>query len=128
MPGAYTAIKTTRTDIQIITGEKLVEYLQAIYDILSYDTMEKVAEFSIRKPYRRLEIVYYDNAAYWLIVFHNDTYSILEHTGKLLDKHQALLLSPMIDAAEAVGSYVDLNEEAEAVNAASLRENIFFRS
>jgi hypothetical protein len=111
--GHYDELRMKKTNIMLVKGDVLQDELKKLYDLRDVAEVNRsLARFTTRR-YRTLELVYYDRAVYWMVVFEDDAYTILKADGNpgvaKLD-----VLKAMIEASLSVKPYVDLEEEAEA--------------
>ena len=97
----------------LVKGDVLQDELKKLYNLRDVEEVNRsLVRFTTRR-YRTLELIYYDRAVYWMVVFEDDAYTILKADGNpgaaKLD-----LLKEMIEASLSVKPYVDLEEESEA--------------
>lgn len=116
--GAYEDFRSKRDDVTVIAGETLHNLLETIFGIEKAGKIEQVVKGLSSRTIRLLDLAYYQKAIYWIVGFQGETYSLLGSEGKPLEKPLATKLAKMIKKSEALGTYVDLQEEAEAIKTA----------
>jgi Restriction endonuclease len=112
--GAYEDLKARRSDITIIAGEALFHLLEELYSLKKASEIEALTRQLTDRTIRLLDVVYYDANVYWVVGFQDEKYALLDSSGKTLEREKANKLTKLIKKSEALGQYIDLEEEARA--------------
>lgn len=112
--GHYDQLKMKRPNIMLVKGDVLLDELKKLHDLCDVeDVNSSLARFTARR-YRNLEVIYYDRAVYWIVIFEDDAYTILEADGSPLETHSLEVLKPMIEDTLSAKPHIGLKQEAEA--------------
>jgi hypothetical protein len=112
--GHYDDLKTHRTDLTIIAGETLFRQLEQLYSLKKANEVEALTRQLTERTIRLLDVAYYDTTVYWVVGFQEEKYALLDSSGKTLERDKATKLAKLIKKSEALGQYIDLEEEAKA--------------
>jgi hypothetical protein len=112
--GAYEDLKAQRSDITVIAGETLQRLLEDLYSLKKANEVEALTRQLTDRTIRLLDAAYYDATVYWVVGFQDEQYTLLDASGKALEKERASKLAKLIKKSEALGEYIDLEEEARA--------------
>ncbi|WP_340397435.1 hypothetical protein NST50_29640 [Paenibacillus sp. FSL E2-0202] len=112
--GNYEEIRKNRSNIILVTGETLNEAVTQMYNLGNLNDINGKIKRLTNKMIRMTEICYYDNDVYWIVVFNNDEYTLLNSLGDFLIEETALIISSLIESSNAYGKYVDILKENQA--------------
>lgn len=112
--GHYDQLKLSRPNISLVKGENLSDELKKIYRLCDAEKVSEVLEQFTNRRYRTLEIAYYERAVYWVVVFEDDAYTILDAEGNEVPAARLDELKEMVEAALSAEHYVVLAQEAAA--------------
>ena len=98
----------------LVKGDNLLDELKKIYKLCDVEKVNEVLEQFTSRRYRSLEVAYYNRAVYWVIIFEDDTYTVLDAEGKQIEDERLDDLKNMIEASLSAQPYIGLKQEAEA--------------
>lgn len=112
--GHYDQLRITRPNIILVKGDTLLDELKKIYEVCEVDKLNEILERFTVRAYRSVEVAYYGEKVYRIVIFDDDSYTILNADGSKIDIVRRDELKPMIEDSLPVTAYIDLEEEAEA--------------
>jgi hypothetical protein len=112
--GAYDDLKSIRKDITIIAGETLQRHLEDLFSMKKAGDIERLVRQLTDRAIRIQDVAYYDKAVYWAIGFQDDTFALLDATGRPIPRETVDKLVKLIKKSEALGQYIDIEAEAGA--------------
>ena len=122
--GHYDELRRHRSGISLVTGDSLLNVVARAYSLCNLETIAaKLRQFTARQ-FRTTEAGYYDKRVYWIIIFEDDSYTVLDSKGDPFEGERLSILSAGIEEALAVRSYINLREEAEAIRRSILAQKI----
>lgn len=69
-----------------------------------------------------MELCYYSQEVYWVVSFSSPEYTILDASGTAVDHAQVEFLGPMLEQCSTCGAFVDIWQEARALERAAAVE------
>jgi hypothetical protein len=112
--GHYDQLKIKRPNIMLVKGDLLLDELKKIYELCGVeDVNASLAQFTARR-YRTLEVIYYERAVYWVVIFEDDAYTLLDAKGKPVEGELLDPLKTMIENSLSASPHIGLKQEAEA--------------
>jgi hypothetical protein len=112
--GAYEDLRRHRTDIEVITGDNLLDLCHQVFHTAKYDDVDRLVRVQTQRTIRLIESAYYEGVVYWLVAFNDDAFTITNLKGVPLDSAAAEKIVNLVADAEAVGKFIDLKEEESA--------------
>ncbi|MGE6574244.1 hypothetical protein [Paenibacillus xylanexedens] len=112
--GNYEEMRKKRSNISLVTGETLTEAVTKIYNLDSLNNINEKMNKLTNKMIRMIEICYYNNDVFWIVVFNNDEYTLLNSSSDFLSEKNASIISSLIENSNAFGNYVDILKENQA--------------
>jgi hypothetical protein len=112
--GHYDQLRINRPNIMLVKGDTLADELKKIFKLCDVERVNEVLGKFTERRYRSVEEAYYDHNAYWVVIFEDDAFTVLDNEGSPLKGERIDILRPMIEGALPVRSYIGLEQEAEA--------------
>ncbi len=97
----YDELKSHRPNITLVDGDILLSEVTKIYNLSNVEKVNETLHQFTKRQYRSLEVAYYQNKIYWLVVFEDDSYTILDAQGALLEGDRVDVLKPLVEDAVA---------------------------
>jgi hypothetical protein len=112
--GQYQDLRQSRTDITLVTSDDLIDLVMQVHPLVGLQEIgSRIAQLSSRQ-FQTIQIAYYEQRVYWIVVFENETYTLLNANGSSLTDDQIDKLRPMVEEVVVANRYCDLSEEAKA--------------
>ncbi|WP_379134098.1 hypothetical protein [Paenibacillus sp. sgz500958] len=112
--GNYDELFTHRTNVSLVSGEKLTESVTQLFNLTDGNVINQIVSHYTHRIIRMLDICYYDNSVYWIVAFNNDEYTAFGYNGSFLPKEITDKICPILESSNAIGTYVNLEEENQA--------------
>lgn len=111
--GQYRALREKRQDINLISGDDLYRIFGQLYQLSAINEIQYIIESLTTRKVLTTSICYYQEALYWLVVFIDNNYTLLDNSGKSVKDDGLLKLQGIISDTMDFADYVDLNSEKE---------------
>ncbi len=122
--GNYDLLQRHRANIQLITGNQLVQLLGKIYCLIPTDALIiRLRKFTSRQ-FVKLSLVYYHHKIYWLVEFMDSCFSLLTHLGDTITSDHEAEVKKLVSQSISAGQYINLEAEAAARKHTFLAEKI----
>jgi hypothetical protein len=122
--GNHDILKRERPGIELVTGDALIHLLMKAFDIIPpAEVISRVCSRTLRQ-FTRLSLCYYEQRIYWLIEFDGQKYSLLSGQGTILGANNSSAVQALLSSNIAVGEFIDLQAEAEALRRARGAEKV----
>ncbi|WP_391558933.1 restriction endonuclease [Robertmurraya sp.] len=125
--GNYDDLFQNRTNINLVTGERILSIASDIYGLCSMEKITEVIGKFTPKIIKHLEVGYYNNQVFWVTIFGDDTYTVLDESGNFLSG-DITILCDMLQKTLPVKIFIDLKTEIEAQERAILGKKIILWS
>lgn len=112
--GHYDELRQHCSKVTLVAEPELLQMLSEVYGLSTLERVTRNLRHLSNRQGRRIEPAYYKHEVYWIIVFGDDTYTILTASGDPCQGDRLDVLEPLVESAMAVHSFVNLQEEAEA--------------
>jgi len=113
--GNYEGIRKKRRNIQLITGENLIENLSRIFEFATLKVIQNIiSNLTNRKPIE-ISLAYYASKLCFLIGFTENEFSLLNEKGDFLTEEDSLSLNNLIQRNTSYFKYVNLEAEKDAL-------------
>jgi hypothetical protein len=112
--GHYSDIKSRRVDIALVTGEALFEHVTRLFNVCNLEAVNNTVRRFTDRQIRSVEIAYYEERVFWVVILEEGAYTFLGANGDLLEGDVTEELKPLIESVLAATPYINLREEAEA--------------
>jgi hypothetical protein len=109
--GQYRALQNHRKDIQLVSGDDLIQVLGELYNPSNVESIQAVIAKLTERKLLNLSLCYYDQELYWLSTFGGNVYSLLDKVGSFIELEQSALLQQIVADTMDLGTYVALEEE-----------------
>ncbi|MAX23839.1 MAG: hypothetical protein CMJ19_04970 [Phycisphaeraceae bacterium] len=111
--GHYDAIKKHRTDIQIVTGDKLVAVINKFYNLRSVSNIIREIQESTHKSLTEIDLAYYSKEFFYVITFTDNCYTLIPSNPNIADDLKDKF-NQLISLDKNLGTYINLAKEREA--------------
>jgi len=109
--GQYRQLSEIRQDISLVSGDDLFKILGTLYQLSPIGEVQHIiASISIRKVLTT-SICYYKESVYWLISFTDNSYTLLNHAGNIINAEETDLLKELIGKNLDLAEFIDLKED-----------------
>ena len=112
--GHYDELRKTKPNINLVTGDALLTAVTSIYSLCNVGIVRETLEKFTNRQYRALEMTYYNRNLYWVVIFQDDAYTIMDSAGSPLETAPLGELRTLVETVLPIRPYVALKEEAEA--------------
>ena len=112
--GHYDDIKGQKSSITLVNGEVLLKRVSDIYNLCNLETIVNSVRRFTQRQIRSVEIAYYDERVFWVIIFEKDIYTFLNANSELIERELTETLKDLAKSGLPAMTYIDLREEAEA--------------
>jgi hypothetical protein len=118
--GHHHDLATHISNVSLVCGEELFNHVSNIYTLCDLKTIkETIHKFTNRQVLSYEEIAYYNNQVFRIVTFESDSYTILRGNGQPITREVFnSLLKDLVELALPVRSFIDLQEEEEAIKKA----------
>lgn len=117
-------MKQDRHGIELITGDGLIRLLMKTFNIIPPGEVTSYVHSLTLRQFTRISLCYYEQRIYWLIEFDGQKYSLLSGEGAILEARNSLAIQTLLSSNMAVGEFIDLQAEAEALRRARGAEKV----
>ncbi len=117
--GNYAHVRRHDRSIELITGDDLSELVGAVYEVAAGQQVQLSVQNLSNRHYWTLDRVYYDDRVYLLLLFDDETYTLLDAKANPLSQGRLEVLLPLLGSTVEGRSYADLRQEDEARRRAS---------
>lgn len=111
--GHYSNVKRTRGDIQLLSGESLLNAIREPYQLKPAEDILDWVAAQTKKQVINTSLCYYNDLFYWLIAFQESQFTILNHDGDCLKASEATVISELLQKETDSLTYIDLQTENE---------------
>jgi len=112
--GNFDELHRHRKSIMLVHGDDLLDIARKSIPLISLGEVSKrTASITHRTP-SRFETAYHNGDLYWVVVFSEGEFTLLDANGKTLTTGLSEQLAPMVESELDVASYIDLEKEAIA--------------
>jgi len=104
--------------VVLINGEDLLQHVYDIYKFCDLEIIKQTVQELTKRQVRSFEeIAYYNNQVFRIVIFEANSYTILQGDGQPITRgvFNSVLKEPVELALPAM-NFIDLQEEAEAIN------------
>lgn len=122
--GSYEALRNAKADIEIVSGDDLIERVSEIYHVAQSQVISSALQRDTQRRARSRHLLYYNEEVYWYVEFDSNVFTLLNAQGGQIPKTVADLLIPMVKQQMTGSSFIDLCEEANAQARTSLVEKV----
>lgn len=113
--GQYEQLRKHRTDIEIVTGEKLVGKLKKIYPLRDPEDITSEIYGSTSRTITTLELAYYERQFIYIVSFSDNSHTTVSaNRSKPISSYKEMI--ELIDEHEKLGNRVELSAEREFEN------------
>ncbi len=112
--GSYDQLRAHNGNIELITGDDLLAAVRTVYPHHDRRVVLGRVKALTDRVVTESDLAYRGGQVYWLVLFENAAYTVLTASGSSLSQEEASVLRPIIEAAQAVATYVDLQQESVA--------------
>lgn len=109
--GQYRELLNYRDDIQLVTGDDLVKVITELFQLESIEHVQMEIISQTGRNILNTCICYYADKIYWLVIFIDNSYSILNHKGEIISNEDSINLQKLISANTDWTVFADLKEE-----------------
>lgn len=105
---------TNKSDIQLIANDDIILLLSQLYSLpSSFDVRKRIRSITNRVVVE-IDIVYYNNEVYWLILFSKGNYFLVDSSFETLKTSVLVIIQDLLVKAAPVSEYVDIFQEQKA--------------
>jgi hypothetical protein len=122
--GNYDELSRHRKNISLIHGDELLKVVAKIYELSSLQSISIQIHNFTDRVIIKFEPAYYHKAIYWVVLFDQGGYTILNGVGATIPQETADNLTDLLHSETDVGNYINLQEEARAINRSALAKTI----
>lgn len=112
--GNFDELIKHRNNVSLISGESLNEVVSKLYNLIEGNAIHRIVSQYTDRIIRMMDICYFDNSIYWVIAFNHDEYTVFNSNRSFLTLDVANTICPLLENSNALGKYVNLEEENQA--------------
>jgi hypothetical protein len=109
--GQYRALQNYRKDIELVTGDDLIEILNKLYQPSDVGSIQNLITQLTERKVLNISLCYYQEELYWLITFAGNGYALVDKTGGFIEQEQLALLQQIIADTMDLGAFIVLEQE-----------------
>lgn len=115
--GGYEALKNKKSSISLITGDNLLKICKSIFNLCDLKAINNKISVYTDRIIRRIDIVYYDLVCYWIVIYENYDYTILNSDSEFIDSTKFEILQNLLKNCNSLslGNYINLENEAKSI-------------
>ncbi|MGE5612530.1 MAG: hypothetical protein ACM359_24995, partial [Bacillota bacterium] len=115
--GHFNALRNTVKTISLIQGDDLLGVIRQFHSLVPLDQIAQLIKRLVERPYKDLDVAYYDKQFFWVAVFGNGEYALLRNDGGPVDEAVTLQIKPLIETELDAHKYLNIHEVAKAMAA-----------
>lgn len=109
---AYDTNKSLCPDVELITGDSLVAFIEEAYSIVSPDRIMAALNTDPDYPVHELSLAYYEHEVYWIVVF-KEEFTVLSNIGKVLNDKEERKIVPLVSIKNH--AYINLDRRNSSI-------------
>lgn len=112
--GNYEELKGHRENVTLVSGVELLDLAREKYGLCDLNRVYDSVRKHTTRHYRDVEVAYYEGEVYYVVVFEDDSYTLLRSSGDVFESGCSEIIRKLVEAVMPVVEYIDLQQEAEA--------------
>ena len=105
---------TNKSDIQLIANDDLLKLISQLYSLPSSFDVRNYIRSITQRVIIDIDIVYYNNEIYWLIIFSKGDYCLYDSSLELLEPSVLIDIQQLLVKVAPVSEYIDIFQEQKA--------------
>ena len=103
-----------KSDIQLIANDDLLKLISQLYSLPSSFDVRKYIRSITQRVIIDIDIVYYNNEIYWLIIFSKGDYCLYDSSFETLEPSVLINIQHLLVNVAPVSEYIDIFQEQKA--------------
>lgn len=113
--GNYRDLQSKTNNIHLITGEDLAEILTEIFNLSSYNIIQRNILKYTQRQLIEINLYYYNLHVYYVIGLSENEFALFTNTGDIIGKSKAEEINKLILENTKYQSFIDLEDENNAL-------------
>lgn len=112
--GQYEELKKHCTDVEIVTGDNLVNAIERFYNLRTIDSVIREVQQSTHKSLTEIDLAYFAREFVYVVTFSDNSYCLVPSNNKFESSLKRQFLT-LLSRDETLGTILDLEKERESI-------------